>query len=111
MARQRARSSRSVDGNRRAETFFATVVLNSDAANVLVFKQHVRRVSILEHIYASITRASQQAFIHLCPAQSQRAVRRSKPGAGNASAFSSARIEDGFAQGCRARGEHLIRDT
>src|SRR5436190_11032049 len=111
MARQRARPSRGVDGNRRAETFFATVVLNSDAANVLVFKQHVRRVSILEHIYTSIDRSPQQALIHLCPAESQRAVRRSKPGTGNASAFSGARIENGFAQRGRARGEHLIRDA
>src|SRR5437588_12833981 len=107
MPRQRARSSRSVDRNRRAKPFFATVVLNRDAANVLVFKQHVRRVSILEHIYTSITRSPQQALIHFCPAESQRSVRRSKPGAGNASAFSSARIENGFAQRCRARGEHL----
>src|SRR5437763_15766643 len=111
MARQRARSSRSVDRNRRAKTFFATVVLNCDAANILVFKQHVRRVSILENFYASITRTPQQALIHLCPAESQRAVRRSKPCAGNASAFSSPRIENGFAQRCRARGEHLISDT
>src|SRR3989440_12505107 len=111
MARQRARPPRSVDRNRRAKSFFATVLLNRDAANLLVFKQHVRRVSILKHIDTSITRSSQQAFIHLCPAESQRSVRRSKPGAGNASAFSSARIENGFAQRCRARSEHLISDT
>src|SRR5437764_13030311 len=97
--------------NRRAKTFFATVVFNSDAANVLVFKQHVRRVSILEHIYTSITRSPQQPLIHFCPAESQRSVRRSKPGAGNASVLSSARIENGFAQRSRARGEHLISDT
>src|SRR2546430_17568982 len=98
MARQRTRPTRGVDRNRRAKTFFAAVVLNRDAANVLVFKYHVRRVSILKNIYTSITRASQQAFIHFCPAATQPSVRRSKPSAGNASAFSSARIENGFAQ-------------
>src|ERR1041384_4989049 len=111
MAAQRTRPAGGVDRNRRAKTFFASVVLDRDATHAFVFKQQVSSVRVLEYVYTGITCASQQALVHLGPAESQRAVRRSKPRAGDAGTLAGTRIENGFAQRSRTRGEHLICHT